>query len=380
MPHTVDAVSDESRCCRRFLLHSKRLHAVLFTLLVIDGLICLTCGVLETQFLNGKVDDYEAFVNTCTSASVAHRRLDSPPLARLKDAWISAAAQATTPRMLSDEDAGHGSNAGHASNAGHGSNAGHSSNAGHGSNAGHASNAGHGSNAGHSTAASHASNSASHGSASGHSSCSHPHFGNHDLHTAEVNLAYVSIGILCVFLLEQLVLIAELRAEYLKPMFVLDFVVIVSSLAIELLVVNMSMGGLLVLARTWRFARVGHGAIASEEKINEINEDDESVAHLNEAWTQLPDERWNNIAKGKVNCDETEWSSEELKIAEELGKSPYVALRALALARAYNTDMTEKAEKARKTGKKGPEGLAWIPVPKSNTPKKEKKIVDEAHI
>lgn len=342
MPHTIDAVSDESRHCRTFLLHSKPLHAVLFVLLVIDGLICLTCGVLETQYLNGFSKDCEAYVDTCMPTT--HRRLDSPPLDWLRDPWSRAEAQAASSRMLSGNVSG--------SATGHGSDAVIYQQSGHNSNAGHGSTIGHGSSS---------------SSASAHG-CGHPHFGNHDLHTAEVSLAYVSIGILCIFLIEQIVLIVELRTEYLKPMFILDFIVILSSLVIELVVVNMTVAGLLVLARTWRFARVGHGAIASQENLQEVNEQDESVNHLNDAWAQLPDERWFDMAKGMTEdeLNEKPLSNEELKIAEELGKSPYVALRALALARAYNIHMAKKLAKHKKLGIRGKGSKAQMPVPESS--------------
>ena len=46
-------------------------------------------------------------------------------------------------------------------------------------------------------------------------------------------------------------------------MFLLDLFVITSSLALELIVLNWAFAGLLVLARTWRFARVGHGVLAT---------------------------------------------------------------------------------------------------------------------
>jgi len=74
MPHTLESISQPEKPFRKLLLHNRALHAVLFGLLIIDGLICLTGGVLETQFLHGKSDDCVAYVDKCVPIQ-AHRRL-----------------------------------------------------------------------------------------------------------------------------------------------------------------------------------------------------------------------------------------------------------------------------------------------------------------
>jgi len=297
MPHTIDAVSNPEKPFRQMLLHNKTLHFILFTLLVIDGAICLTCGVLETQFLHGKSDDCVDYVTKCVPIQAHHRRLED-------ETWqdsFNSLLDSGRSRFLNTPAAGHGSTA-----------------------------------------------------STGIEGCGHvgqtEHFGNHDLHTAEVYLAYVSIGILGIFFIEQLLLIAELKSEYCKPMFVLDFCVILSSLVLEILVVGMAVTGLLVLARTWRFARVAHGMVAESEEMEIVTENDESFSKLSEVWAKLPDERWEAIAKRltRTDLEATPLTKQEQEIVEELGNSPYVAMRAVAFSRMYQRHREKK--KAAKAG------------------------------
>jgi len=202
-----------------------------------------------------------------------------------------------------------------------------------------------------STSGSHSGSQSGSSSADHASSCGHPHFGNHDLHSAEVYLAWISVGILGFFLVEQVAMILELQSEYCKPMFLLDLFVIVSSLLLEILVMNMAVGGLLVLARMWRFARVGHGVFASREQIEEIEHVDETASKMGEAWDKLTVNRWAEIAKPRSDAKQTEFNAQELssvekEIAEELRDAPHVVLRALALARAYTLALQRSASDA----------------------------------
>jgi len=273
-------------------------------------LICLTGGVLETQFLHGKSDDCVAYVDKCVPIQ-AHRRLGEETWQDSLDSFIGRVAW---PRFLNTATAGTGSTTGTGSTAGHGS-------------------------------------TAAHGSSAGIAGCGHvgqsSHFGNHDIHLAEVNLTYISVGILTVFFIEQLLLIIELKSEYCKPMFILDLFVISSSLALELFVILSgkvgSGSGLLVMARTWRFARVGHGVMAAQEEMEAI-EEDESFTSMAVLWAEIPDERWTNIAKRMSAADlfEQPLNEAEHKVVEELGKSVHVTMRVLAFSRVYQLHREKK--------------------------------------
>lgn len=111
--------------------------------------------------------------------------------------------------------------------------------------------------------------------------CSHPHFGNHTLHDIE------RVAILFIFLIENLLLILCMgRGFFVNPFFVLDFVVVALSIALELLAITgrfeyTSFVGLLVLARVWRFARVGHGVYAAGERQRHVNGTNQTNNHCN---------------------------------------------------------------------------------------------------
>lgn len=100
------------------------------------------------------------------------------------------------------------------------------------------------------------------------------HYGHHSLHEWCHLTEYLSVAILGVFLLENLGLIVANGCQFFKnPWHVLDIVVVVVSLAFELR--EMIPGaddegdgeavGLLVLARSWRFIRIGHGVHEMDE-------------------------------------------------------------------------------------------------------------------
>jgi len=87
----------------------------------------------------------------------------------------------------------------------------------------------------------------------------------HNYHHVEQILAWFSVSILVVFLVENLLHIILLGLDYFQDFFyVLDLTVVTLSLILELvflidLIPGATVGGLLVIARTWRFARIAHG-------------------------------------------------------------------------------------------------------------------------
>merc|ERR1711879_1125326 len=107
----------------------------------------------------------------------------------------------------------------------------------------------------------------------GSDTCSHQQYGNESLKHWEHALAFVSICILCAFLIENLVHMYILRIMYFKegPL-VLDLFVIVVSLVLEIVALKIPMlaSGLVIGARIWRFARVGHGALETKHGIEEV--------------------------------------------------------------------------------------------------------------
>jgi len=273
--------------------------------------------VLEAQYLAGKAEDCEIFVKDCVP--VHHRRLsDSKSLRSF--AWINDVINDTPIERQLNAAAAPSHGAAAAAPA-HGAAAG-----------GNSTNATHQAAVGHTPSTLPAKCSA------------HPHFGNHDIHTAEKYLTWASIGILVIFLLEQFLLISDMGKHYLHPMFILDFAVISSSLAIELIVTNLAIGGLIVLARTWRFARIAHGVFIGKDEVEEINEEGHAFEALKEIWKKLPEERWQEIGRKHA-----ELTPAEEQIAEELSKSTHAVMRAVALAKSYKVlSDDKKAKTARK--------------------------------
>mmetsp|Transcript_14490 Transcript_14490/g.21817 ORF Transcript_14490/g.21817 Transcript_14490/m.21817 type:complete len:312 (+) Transcript_14490:59-994(+) len=144
----------------------------------------------------------------------------------------------------------------------------------------------------------------------GSSHCHVDHIGLHSLHDAEKKLAYASMSILCVFIVENMLLFASKPYEFIQsPMHVLDFFVVVVSLLLEIAFQNDPEGGLLIIARTWRFARIGHGLYESRE--------DESL-----------DEMVGEIRK--ANHDRTVYEAyKHVLAAEEYGGDPKEAVKEL---------------------------------------------------
>ena len=93
----------------------------------------------------------------------------------------------------------------------------------------------------------------------------------------------ISLGILCVFMAENIALvillgIGNFARNYL---YVVDFVVVATSLALEIALMVMgedrlaTLAGILVIARLWRFVRLGHGLVSTtveieHEKVEEL--------------------------------------------------------------------------------------------------------------
>lgn len=95
------------------------------------------------------------------------------------------------------------------------------------------------------------------------------------LHTAHVALRTISISILTVFFIELSVLMICLGVVHFFNNFyyVLDFVVVTVSLGLEILFAMLNdieaaeLAGFLILARLWRFVRIGHGIYSSTIEI-----------------------------------------------------------------------------------------------------------------
>jgi hypothetical protein len=95
------------------------------------------------------------------------------------------------------------------------------------------------------------------------------------LHTAHVVLRAISISILTVFLVELSVLMIAIGVRHFfhKFYYVLDLFVISFSLILEILFVLTNnnqaadLAGLLIIARLWRFVRIGHGIFSSTAEV-----------------------------------------------------------------------------------------------------------------
>jgi len=101
------------------------------------------------------------------------------------------------------------------------------------------------------------------------------HYGDHMLHELVEITEYASMSILAIFFLENMMLVLANGTEFfMNPWHALDLIVVVVSLGFELegMFGNNEAGGavgLLVIARSWRFIRIGHGIHemdASEEE------------------------------------------------------------------------------------------------------------------
>lgn len=198
-------------------------HRLLMALLALDMAFVLSQGVLDSQYSESLISDYEAYVKACPPHAAHLRRLAlgggaegargniggvaiTGRLSQRSDPTLPDADRATlaavlkTKRRLGGDD---------------------------------------------------------------HVDCANPHFGNHALHDAEQAVRPMSF---CR-----------------HPMFVADMVVVVLSLALEVLSAvqvlrHAAWGGLLIMVRVWRFARIGHGVFVAESRRKD-SKDSQSGGH-----------------------------------------------------------------------------------------------------
>lgn len=125
-------------------------------------------------------------------------------------------------------------------------------------------------------------------------------------------LLYLSLTISFIFLAELLALAAIERITFLRnPFYVADLVIIVVAIFLELYLKSISkdsqaaLAGLLVLSRSWRFIRIGHGLYSVNKlgegvqklvstkvpepvlTIHELEELEDHITHLEEELTSL---------------------------------------------------------------------------------------------
>ena len=101
------------------------------------------------------------------------------------------------------------------------------------------------------------------------------HYGTSLLHETEENLKWLSIGILGIFIFENLCVLISEGAEYFStPMHAVDLIVVIVSLYFEL-AANTFAATILLLSRTWRFIRMVHGIIEITEEEEEDDDDDD---------------------------------------------------------------------------------------------------------
>jgi hypothetical protein len=101
----------------------------------------------------------------------------------------------------------------------------------------------------------------------GIAACDDSDMGKEFYDKAERFVFWVSIVILSTFLLESLI---QFVAKPMKFFFdkgkMLDFVIVTVALVLEIVYEKSNVGGLIVLARVWRFARIGHGVHEESSK------------------------------------------------------------------------------------------------------------------
>jgi len=89
--------------------------------------------------------------------------------------------------------------------------------------------------------------------------------GNISLEESKELLFLFSITILSIFLLEFVLKITAvgLKQFLMNHILVFDMMVVIASIVLEMTLENSPEGGLLILARSWRFIRIGHGLYES---------------------------------------------------------------------------------------------------------------------
>jgi len=98
----------------------------------------------------------------------------------------------------------------------------------------------------------------------------------HSVHVAHDVLFWITIVILATFEVELLFLIYLLREKFFHHLiYIVDLIIVTSSLVLELVFRLHSKGsleviaGFLIMFRLWRFVRIGHGLVASTYEIQE---------------------------------------------------------------------------------------------------------------
>mmetsp|Transcript_104894 Transcript_104894/g.197668 ORF Transcript_104894/g.197668 Transcript_104894/m.197668 type:complete len:312 (+) Transcript_104894:38-973(+) len=253
---------------------------LLFTLLVIDVIIVCVSGLLDIQFIVSEKNDCKDYVEKCpwTGSGSGHsRRLDGlhiwdAPWAGLESASDFVAGQSYDERRLGG----------------------------------------------------------------GGIVCGDPHFGNHSLHDVEKVLAYISIGILVIFFIEQLLDIAGMGVDFFKNrMHVMDLVVIIISLALEVLVTTLPLSGLLIVVRVWRFSRTAHGTQELKHSYKSVKPAAEGAMEAQFrscVFSKLTSESWKKLADSK---DPDIVQDEHLVLVKEIAQeNPELLVRCLAFEHA----------------------------------------------
>ena len=117
------------------------------------------------------------------------------------------------------------------------------------------------------------------------------------VHTAHTALFACSVAILSAFQLELLSLLAALGLSFFRnPLYAIDLLVVATSLCLELVLKSLSnalseLGGLLVVARVWRFLRIAHGLMTSMHEVSHhhIEELEHSVDEMEHEMSVMVD-------------------------------------------------------------------------------------------
>jgi len=188
------------------------------------------------------------------------------------------------------------------------------------------------------------------------SECHSSEYGQEALEEAEHILGYLSITILCLFILESfLLMIADPREFFTSFLLLLDFFVVFASLVLEVLYMDSPEGGLLVLARVWRFARIGHGFYEYEEKTLETK----FSTRLKKSYDGDESKLFDVLVRFKAELGPTPSEREVVKVSNKIQKeNPQVFYHlALAVGSFLEEAATEQHDEG---GKEGPEGAAAV--------------------
>mmetsp|Transcript_2238 Transcript_2238/g.5103 ORF Transcript_2238/g.5103 Transcript_2238/m.5103 type:complete len:307 (+) Transcript_2238:247-1167(+) len=100
---------------------------------------------------------------------------------------------------------------------------------------------------------------------------SHP--GNQSLEEAAHILEYFSVAILCIFALDNILLLVANGKNYFKnPLYVFDAVVVFLAIIFETALSDAVAVGIIVVIRSWRFVRIGHGVYETTHHVEPIQE------------------------------------------------------------------------------------------------------------